>query len=62
MTTGSDDFERTIVFGEQDRRVDPASLSGYDGVPGVEVVRIPEAGHTPIWETPERVAEALGAG
>jgi pimeloyl-ACP methyl ester carboxylesterase len=49
----------TVVFGEQDRRVDPASLSVYDGLGNVTVVRIPDAGHTPIWETPERVAAAI---
>ena len=46
----------TVVFGEQDARVDPASLRVFEGV---DVVRIPEAGHTPIWETPERVAAAI---
>ena len=51
----------TVVFGEQDERVDPASLSVYDGVANVRVVRIPEAGHTPVWETPEQVAELIAA-
>ena len=49
----------TVLFGAEDERVDPASLGGYDGVPGVEVERIPEAGHTPIWEAPETVAAAI---
>jgi pimeloyl-ACP methyl ester carboxylesterase len=49
-----------VLFGEEDRRVDPASLAGYDGVPGVEVERLPGVGHTPIWEAPERVADAIG--
>jgi pimeloyl-ACP methyl ester carboxylesterase len=48
-----------VVFGERDGRVDSSSLAGYDGVARVTVTRIPEAGHTPIWETPERVAEAI---
>jgi pimeloyl-ACP methyl ester carboxylesterase len=46
-----------VVFGEQDARVDPESLSVFSA--DVDVVRIPEAGHTPIWETPERVAAAI---
>lgn len=49
----------TVLFGEEDQRVDPASLGGYDGVPGVDVVRLPGVGHTPIWEAPERVAETI---
>lgn len=46
----------TVVFGEQDVRVDAESLSVFKDA---EVVRIPEAGHTPIWETPEQVAAAI---
>jgi pimeloyl-ACP methyl ester carboxylesterase len=51
----------TVLFGEEDQRVDPESLRGYDGVPGVEVIRLPGAGHTPIWEQPEAVAEQIRA-
>ena len=51
----------TVVFGERDQRVDPASMSVYDDAENATVARIPEAGHTPIWETPERAA-ALIAG
>ncbi len=51
----------TFVFGEEDGRVDPASLSDFDDVAGVEVVRLPGAGHTPIWEAPERCAKAISA-
>jgi pimeloyl-ACP methyl ester carboxylesterase len=53
-----------VVFGERDGRVDPGSLDAYGPLPNVTVVTIPEAGHTPIWETPERTAEliAVGAG
>jgi pimeloyl-ACP methyl ester carboxylesterase len=50
----------TIVFGEVDQRIDPASLAGYASTKA-EVVTIPRAGHTPTWETPDRVAEALRA-
>ena len=53
-----------VVFGERDGRVDPTSLDGYGALSNVTVVRIPEAGHTPIWEAPERTAELIltGAG
>ena len=53
-----------VVFGERDGRVDPSSLDGYGPVSNATVVTIPEAGHTPVWEAPERTAEliAMGAG
>jgi pimeloyl-ACP methyl ester carboxylesterase len=53
-----------VIFGERDGRVDPASLDGYGPVANATVVTIPEAGHTPVWETPQRTAEliAIGAG
>ena len=51
-----------VVFGERDGRVDPASLDGYGPVANATVVTIPEAGHTPIWEAPERTAELIGVG
>ena len=50
----------TIVFGEMDQRLDLASLAGYASTKA-EVVTIANAGHTPIWEKPDRVAEALRA-
>ena len=52
----------TVLFGEQDQRVDPESLKGYDGVAGVEVQTLPGVGHTPIWEAPEQVVEVVGRG
>ena len=51
-----------VVFGERDGRVDPASLDGYGPVANATVVTIPEAGHTPVWEAPERTAELIGMG
>ena len=51
-----------VVFGERDGRVDPASLDGYGPVSNATVVTIPEAGHTPVWEAPERTAELIGMG
>jgi pimeloyl-ACP methyl ester carboxylesterase len=50
----------TIVFGEMDQRLDPASLAGYSSTKAA-VITIADAGHTPTWETPDRVAEALRA-
>jgi pimeloyl-ACP methyl ester carboxylesterase len=52
----------TFVFGDEDRRVDSASPAAFDGVAGVEVVRLPGVGHTPIWEAPERSAELIAGG
>ena len=46
-----------VIFGEQDGRVDPASLDGYGPVANATVATIPEAGHTPVWEAPERTAD-----
>jgi pimeloyl-ACP methyl ester carboxylesterase len=54
--------EALVVFGERDGRVDPASLDGYGPVANATVVTIPEAGHTPVWEAPERTAELIGMG
>jgi pimeloyl-ACP methyl ester carboxylesterase len=50
-----------VVFGEQDQLY-PAreSLSAYAAVPGVETVLIPEAGHSPNVETPEKTAAIIG--
>jgi hypothetical protein len=50
-----------VVFGEQDQLY-PAreSLSAYAAIPGVETVLIPEAGHSPNVETPEKTAAILG--
>ena len=50
----------TIVFGQMDQRVDPASLAGYASTKA-KVITITHAGHTPTWETPDNVAEALRA-
>jgi pimeloyl-ACP methyl ester carboxylesterase len=53
-----------VIFGERDGRVDPVSLDGYGPVANATVATIPEAGHTPVWEAPERTAELIltGAG
>ena len=51
-----------VVFGERDGRVDPASQDGYGPVANATVVTIPEAGHTPVWEEPDRTAELIATG
>ncbi len=51
-----------VIFGERDGRVDPASLDAYGPVANATVVTIPEAGHTPIWEAPDRTAELIATG
>jgi pimeloyl-ACP methyl ester carboxylesterase len=53
-----------VIFGERDGRVNPASLDGYGPVANATVVTVPEAGHTPVWEAPDRTAELIltGAG
>lgn len=54
------DVPVTIVFGEQDARVDPATVARYEALEdGPAVLRIPQSGHSPVWETPERVVEVL---
>jgi pimeloyl-ACP methyl ester carboxylesterase len=49
----------TVVFGEQDKRIDASSLAVFDDARDATVVRVPDAGHTPIWETPDQVVAAL---
>ncbi len=48
----------TMVFGEKEQRIDPAAFGRYSPT-RADVVAIPDAGHTPTWETPDRVAEAV---
>ncbi len=50
-----------VIFGAQDQ-IYPAreSLSAYAAIPGVVTVLIPEAGHSPNVETPEKTAAILG--
>ena len=48
-----------VVFGREDQRVDPSSLSVYDAVPRAEIIRLEGIGHSPPWEAPEAVAAAI---
>jgi pimeloyl-ACP methyl ester carboxylesterase len=50
-----------VIFGEQDRLYSAReAISAYAAIPGVETVLIPEAGHSPNVETPEKTAAILG--
>lgn len=51
----------TLVFGAQDRRIDPSAVAALRAAHGGTFVSIPTAGHTPIWETPELAAESIAA-
>jgi pimeloyl-ACP methyl ester carboxylesterase len=53
------DVPATVIFGVQDQRNAPDALGEFRGCCSANVVEIPEAGHTPIWETPETVARAI---
>jgi pimeloyl-ACP methyl ester carboxylesterase len=49
----------TVIFGMLDQRVDSASLAGFEGLSEVRVEQLPDAGHSPMWEQPERTAELI---
>jgi pimeloyl-ACP methyl ester carboxylesterase len=48
-----------VVFGVLDQRVNPDSLSTYSTVPNVEIIRLPDAGHTPPWEAPDQLVDII---
>lgn len=48
-----------VVFGEEDRIVDPAAADEYRDVPGARVVMLAGTGHTPQMERPRRSAELI---
>jgi pimeloyl-ACP methyl ester carboxylesterase len=50
-----------VVFGLQDQRVDPASLTAYDALHNVQVTPIQRSGHYPPWESPAAVSTAIHA-
>ncbi len=49
----------TVVFGAEDRIVDPRSADDYRDVPGAKVVVLPGVGHTPQVERPRRAAALI---
>jgi pimeloyl-ACP methyl ester carboxylesterase len=51
----------TVVFGAEDRIIDPKSADDYRDIPGAEVVVLPGVGHTPQMEAPERSAALIRA-
>jgi pimeloyl-ACP methyl ester carboxylesterase len=46
----------TVIFGAEDRIVDPESANDYRDIPGAKVVVLPGIGHTPQMEAPARSA------
>jgi pimeloyl-ACP methyl ester carboxylesterase len=46
----------TVIFGAEDRIVDPESADDYRDIPGAKVVVLPGIGHTPQMEAPARSA------
>jgi pimeloyl-ACP methyl ester carboxylesterase len=53
------DIPTHVVFGVLDQRVHPESLDAYADIPNVAIVRLPDAGHTPPWESPDQMAELI---
>lgn len=51
----------TVIFGAEDRIVDPASADDYRDIPGAKVVVLPGIGHTPQMEVPARAAALVRA-
>jgi pimeloyl-ACP methyl ester carboxylesterase len=49
----------TVVFGAEDRIVDPKSADDYRDIPGAKVVVLPGVGHTPQMERPRRSAALI---
>ena len=49
----------TVVFGAEDRIVDPASADDFRDIPGAKVVLLPGVGHTPQMERPARSAALI---
>jgi pimeloyl-ACP methyl ester carboxylesterase len=46
----------TVIFGAEDRIVNPDSADDYRDIPGAKVVVLPGIGHTPQMEAPARAA------
>jgi pimeloyl-ACP methyl ester carboxylesterase len=51
----------TVIFGAEDRIVDPKSADDYRDIPRAKVVVIPGVGHTPQMEVPARSAALVRA-
>lgn len=49
-----------VIFGEEDQIYDARqALSAYAAIPGAETLLIPDSGHSPQVEAPEKTAEAI---
>ena len=51
----------TVIFGAEDRIVNPQSADDYRDIPGAKVVVLPRIGHTPQMEAPARSAALVRA-
>lgn len=51
----------TVIFGAEDRIVNPKSADDYRDIPGSKVVVLPGIGHTPQMEAPARSAALIRA-
>ncbi len=51
----------TVIFGAEDRIVDPKSADDFRDIPGAKVVVLPGIGHTPQMEAPARSAALVRA-
>lgn len=51
----------TVIFGADDRIVNPDSADDYRDIPGAKVVVLPGIGHTPQMEAPARAAALVRA-
>jgi pimeloyl-ACP methyl ester carboxylesterase len=47
------------AFGAGDRKWDPASVHQYDVVPNARIEVLPDVGHVPVLEAPEKTSELL---
>jgi pimeloyl-ACP methyl ester carboxylesterase len=48
-----------VIVGMLDLRVDVAAFERFNGLAGVKVARLPDSGHSPMWEEPELTAELI---
>jgi pimeloyl-ACP methyl ester carboxylesterase len=53
------DLPVTVIFGADDRIVNPDSVEDYRDIPGAKVVVMPGVGHTPQMERPARSAALI---
>ncbi len=50
---------RLVMWGERDELVGPGALELYRQVSGVQIVRMPRSGHSPLSEEPQQTAAAI---